>query len=273
MSKLKEKIGFIGCGNMGGAILEGLLKNRITKSSQIFVFDPYPKTLSRIRRQFHVRVCSSNQEVIQKSQIVILAIKPQELHGLANAFKLARAGQTVITILAGTPIQKIKKLIRSNVLIARAMPNLGAKVGASMTAVTGNAHAVRKVETIFSGCGEVIRVSEKYMDLVTAVSGSGPAYFFLFMEILETFAKKYGISKKDARLLAVQTALGASKLADNDKNQSLKMLRQRVTSKGGTTEAALTSKFVRVSFEKLVPMIFENALKHAIKRAKELSRG
>lgn len=267
MNKLKEKIGFIGCGNMGGAILEGLLKNGIAKPNQIFIFDPLQKTRNEVRRKHKVHISFDNQEVIRKSDIVILAIKPQELRNMKNDLKVLRSRQIVITILAGTPIQKVKKFLHQNVLIARAMPNLGAKVGASITALSGNSKAVQKAEIIFSGCGVVLKVPEKYMDLVTAVSGSGPAYFFFLMEILAQFAKSKGLSEKEAVTLAVETAYGAGKLATVSL-ESPEVLRKRVTSKGGTTEAALS-----VLFKKNTPQIFKLALERAIKRAKELSRG
>ncbi len=260
---LNQKIGFIGCGNMGGGILQGILQKKLASPGQIFVHDPYARNLSRYR----VRVVRNNRDVLKSSSIVILAIKPQEL---ANVAKELKAGltkrHTVISILAGTPVSKIKKHLGKNFTVVRAMPNLGAVVGESMTAVTGDAKGLKKAEVIFSACGKVIRTSEKYLDLVTAVSGSGPAYFFLLMELLASYAKKSGLSEAQANQLAIQTALGSAKLASCAKD-SPAVLRARVTSKKGTTDAAL-----KVMFKRKLPKIVEEALKKAVKRAKELSR-
>lgn len=271
MRKLNEKIGFIGCGNMGGAILQGLLQKKVAKPAQIFVHDPFAKNLSK----FKVKVVKTNRDVLNNSQIVILAIKPQELPNLAKELHVGAYRNTplrnkmVISILAGTPISKIRKYLGKNFSIVRAMPNLGAIVGESMTAICGDINVGAYRDTplrIFSACGRVIKTSEKYLDLVTAVSGSGPAYFFLLMELLASFAKRSGLSESQANALAIQTALGSAKLAVASK-EAPAVLRQRVTSKKGTTDAAL-----KVLFKKQFPKIFHEALKKAVKRAKELSR-
>lgn len=276
MKTLKEKIGFIGCGNMGSAILEGLLKNRIVTAKQISVFDPDSQKLKSIQKKFGVRLSKSNDDLFNQSQILILAIKPQELMNLAKELKMnviLRQSRRIsgrrfliISILAGTPISKIKKLLGGKNPVVRAMPNLGAKVSESMTALAGDLGALSKAKIIFSGCGGVIELPEKYFDLFTAASGSGPAYFFLLMEILARFLERNGISKKKADQIAVQTALGAGKLA-NILPESPDILRKRVTSKGGTTEAALS-----VLFKKGIQKTFNEALGKAVKRAKELSK-
>ncbi len=266
MKKLKEKIGLIGCGNMGAAILEGLLKNKIAKPRQIFMFDPIPEKLKLLSKKFSVRICRNNDEVIRQSQIVILAVKPQELAVISKGLRGAFKNQALITILAGTPISKVRRFLGSKIAIARAMPNLGAKVGSAITALCGDARAIRKAELIFSGCGETVRVAEKQFDVVTAVSGSGPAYFFLLMELLANFAETHGFSKESAKRLSVQTALGAAKLAKLS-SENPEALRKQVTSKGGTTEAALS-----FLFKKKAPEIFGQAFLQAVRRAKALSR-
>ena len=151
--------------------------------------------------------------------------------------------------------------------VVRAMPNLGAQVSQSMTAVTGeNRSALQSAEVIFSGCGQVILLSEKHFDLVTAISGSGPAYFFLLMELLAKAAERKGISKGAARLLAVQTAFGAALLAERS-IRTPKELRKQVTSKKGTTDAAL-----RYLEKKKFSQTFLSAIDRAVKRARQLSK-
>lgn len=262
---IKETIGFIGCGNMGGAILEGILKNKIARSAQISVYDPMSAQFSHLRKT-GVKILKSNAEVIQNSKILILAIKPQEIRNLAAETRGLFKKKTIVSILAGTPVAKVRALLGSDNGIVRAMPNLGAKAGESLTAICGSKLALKKAQIIFNGCGKTVVVRENLIDLVTAVSGSGPAYFFYLMELLAGFAERNGFSKKSANLLAVQTALGAAKLASCSKELPAD-LRARVTSKGGTTAAALS-----VLEEKGMRKIFESALKSAQKRAKELSR-
>ncbi len=264
---MNEKIGFVGCGNMGSAILEGLLKNKIAARNHIFIFDPVPVKLRALHKQFSIQICKNNEEVIQKSSIVILAIKPQELGNLSRTLKSELKNKTVVSILAGTPIAKVKKLLGNKNTVARAMPNLSAKVGESMTAIAGDPAGITKAKIIFSGCGEVIQLPEAYFDLFTAVSGSGPAYFFFLMELLASYLQKNGVTSGSAKQMAVQTAFGAAKLAKIS-HEHPEILRKQVTSRGGTTEAALS-----VLFSKKVPQIFNQALAKAVRRAKELSRG
>ncbi len=268
MHQLNKQIGFIGCGNMGSAILSGLLRNHISQSKQIFVFDSVRSKTKSVSKTFRVRSTKSNLDLVRRTQIILLAIKPQDLAPVAEEVRPAlRSEQTVISILAGTPISKLKRFFGDRAAIVRAMPNLGAQVGEAVTAVTSEDHsALRLAETIFLGCGKVVKLSEKHFDLVTAVSGSGPAYFFLIMELLAQVAKKGGIPKQAAQLLAVQTALGAGKLAQGSL-YSPEVLRKMVTSKKGTTDAAL-----QLLFQKRFPEIFEAALHRAVQRARELSK-
>ncbi|OGW85453.1 MAG: pyrroline-5-carboxylate reductase [Omnitrophica bacterium RIFCSPHIGHO2_02_FULL_46_11] len=266
--KLKQKIGLIGCGSMGGAILKGLLCNRIAQASQIFVSDAIAAKKKTFAKRFHVRTVSNNADVVRRAQIILLAVKPQDFVSVALGIRgLLGSGQTVVSILAGTPISKLKRSLGQRAAIIRAMPNLGAQVGEAITAVTAqNPKALKLAEAIFSGCGKVVRLPEKYFDLVTAISGSGPAYFFLVMELMSSVAQKGGIPQKTAELLAVQTALGAAQLAQVS-SESPQMLRKMVTSRGGTTEAAF-----HILEQKGFSKIFQAALKRAADRARELSQ-
>ncbi len=269
-----KTIGLIGCGHMGSAILEGLLSKRMIAPGRTFVCDVDRRKAQVLSRKFHVRMLSSGADAARHADILILAVKPQDLLSAGGEIRkgfFSRKGQksrTLISILAGTPLRKIKRVMGHRVSLVRAMPNLGAQVAESMTVITGagGIHLAR-AEAVFSACGKVIRLPEKYFDVVTAVSGSGPAYFFLMMELLAKFGKCSGLSKKNAELLAVQTALGAALLAQGAK-ESPDVLRKRVTSKKGTTEAALSFLSQR-DFEK----IFSEALKRAVKRSRELSKG
>ena len=268
MRRLNKTIGFVGCGNMGSAILSGLLRNHIAQPKQIFVYDSARSKLESVSRKFRVNPTKSNVDLIHRAQIILLAVKPQDLSFVAREMRdVLRSGQTVISILAGMPIPKLKRSFGNHVVVVRAMPNLGAQVGEAVTALTGsNKSALRLAETIFLGCGKTIRLPEKYFDLVTAVSGSGPAYFFLMMELLAQVARRGGISEKSARTLAVQTALGAGKLSQASP-YSPETLRKMVTSKKGTTEAAL-KMLERKEFGK----IFHLGLHAAARRSRELRK-
>lgn len=267
MRKLSGTIGFIGCGNMGSAIISGLLREKLARPGQILVFDADSKKLSSISKKFRIRTARNNSDLIHHSQIVLLAIKPQDLNGLSSQIRNdIRAGQIVISILAGMPLKKLKRALGRQCQWVRAMPNLGAQVGEGIAAVTGtNQSALKSAEIIFSSCGKVARLPERHFDLVTAVSGSGPAYFFLMMELLSRMAVRGGIPRTISDRLAVQTALGAAKLAHLS-HESPAELRRKVTSKKGTTEAAL-NYFSSRGLEK----IFMEGVKRAVLRAKELS--
>ncbi|MBI3306890.1 MAG: pyrroline-5-carboxylate reductase [Candidatus Omnitrophica bacterium] len=268
--KIKEKIGLIGVGNMGGAILEGLFKKKIAGPSQVWVYDKIGDKAAQFSQQWKANLASSNQDLVGKTEAVILAVKPQDLFDAAEEFKAAlKSSHCVISILAGTPMSKIRKAVSGTFKIVRAMPNLGAKVGESVTALTSDdtkGEGLALAEQIFSGCGKTVRLEEKHFDLVTAVSGSGPAYFFLMMELLMKEGIQNGLSEAEAKTLAVQTAVGAGLLAQASIS-SPEELRKMVTSKGGTTEAAL-----KILESKNFPEIFHEALQAALKRGRELSQ-
>lgn len=266
--RLNKKIGIIGCGNMGGAILAGLVKNRIVTASRINVYDKILPKAKALSRQWKVRARAGNAEVVRASDIVVLAVKPQDLFAAASEFQRAFTRRhLLITILAGTPIAKVRRAVGPKPKIVRAMPNLGAQVGEAITALAASDRpGLALAEILFSGCGKTVRLTERHFDLVTAVSGSGPAYFFLLMELLSKEARTHGLSEAVARELAVQTAVGAGLLARRS-TFSPAELRRQVTSKGGTTEAAL-SIFEREGLAAIV----SKGIRAALRRGRELSR-
>ena len=253
---------------MGSAILKGLISGKISGSKQIFIYDADSSKMNSVSKKYRVHKATSNQDLIRRCQIILLAVKPQEFSQVAREIRFELGPEhIVISILAGTPISKIKKNLNSHCQISRAMPNLGALVGEAITAVTSTSSQAASVAlAIFSGCGKVIKLNERYFDLVTAVSGSGPAYFFLLMELLSQAAQKGGLSKEAADLLAIQTAVGAAQLTKTSAKRPGE-LRQMVTSKKGTTEAAL--KYLS---KKGFSQIFIQAVGQAEKRAKQLSQ-
>ncbi len=266
--KIQETLGLIGVGNMGTAIVEGLFKKQLIQPSQVVVFDKLTDKAKEFSAKWKTQLASSNEDLTRKSTAVLIAVKPQDLPSTASEMKPGVTRQHVlISILAGTRLEKFRALFPEAELV-RAMPNLGATVGASVTALTASSErAFSFAEKIFSGCGKITRLEEKHFDLVTAVSGSGPAYFFLLMELLEKAAKAQGLTEEQARLLAVQTAAGAGLLASAS-DVSPEELRKRVTSKGGTTEAAL-----KVFEQFKMADIVSQAVEAATKRGQELAKG
>ena len=265
--KLKQKVGLIGCGNMGSAILAGALQKKICQPSQVWVTDKVSQKTREFSRKNRFHAAQSATEIARKTDLILLAVKPQDLAETAAAIRpFLSSRKTVISILAGVTLKGLKKHLGSAAIV-RAMPNLGAQVGASITAICSKKKtALQAARILFSACGTAIVLNEKHFNAVTAVSGSGPAYFFLMMELLAAFARKSGIPEKESRELAVQTALGAGKLASLSPEPPA-ILRERVTSKKGTTDAALSVLKYR-GFEK----IFFEALKAAVKRSQQLSR-
>ncbi|MCB9800083.1 MAG: pyrroline-5-carboxylate reductase [Candidatus Omnitrophica bacterium] len=266
---IKEKIGLIGVGNMGASILEGALRNRMIKPAQVLVYDRFSEKASAFAKAWKVRAARSVCDLAEKADVIVLAVKPQDLEQLVSEMKSSvRAGHIWVSILAGVKIKKIKTMIGMKAKVIRAMPNLGAKVAQSVTAVTGTpGKPLQLAKKIFSGCGKTLVLQEKHFDLVTAVSGSGPAYFFFLMEMLIESAVKQGLSAKEARILAVETAAASGRLAQVSAF-SPKELRQMVTSKKGTTEAAL-----KVLEKAGVSAILHRAVQAAVRRGRELSRG
>ena len=266
---IKEKIGIIGVGNMGGAILEGLFKKKIAHPGQVWVYDKIQEKASSFSRQWKVHQTASSAELVKQVRIIILAVKPQDLDEAAAAFKISlQPFHLVISILAGTPIAKVSKALGQRSAIVRAMPNLAAKVGEAVTALTGaKGHPLALAKEIFSGCGATLELQERHFDLVTATSGSGPAYFFLLMELLAQVGEENGLPKKAAQLLAVQTAVGAGLLAQSSPLSPAE-LRAMVTSKGGTTAAAL-----KVLEDGKFSDIFCRAVEAARDRSRQLSQG
>ncbi len=263
-----KKLGFLGCGNMGEAILKAVISNRLFSSNDIFVCEADKKKSVLIRRKYKVGMVSNN-ELADKTDVLILAVKPQTFYNLDFSEFILYKKRLIISILAGLPIRRIESSFGRDARIARVMPNLGLIVGAGMSAGAYNKNVTVRcrsiVKKIFGAAGKYIEVSESKLDAVTAVSGSGPAYYFYLTELLINEALSLGISEHDAVVLAKATAKGAALLMDNSE-LSPSDLRACVTSPGGTTEAAF-----KVLLQKGYVKLFSKAVRNAFERAKEIS--
>ena len=262
----KTTIGIVGGGNMGSAIVSG------TRGKfSVRVCEKDALRAGRLRKKFRIAV-QDLKTVVENSDAVILAVKPQDFDQVLKDIVRAQHAVPllVISIAAGITTLYIEKRLREKTRTVRAMPNLPASVGQGMTAICrgrwSNAADIKLSREIFENIGRVIDVKEAWMDAVTAVSGSGPAYVFLFVECFMKAARSLGFNEKLSRQLVMQTLKGSLNLLENQKEDAA-ALRSRVTSKGGTTQAALEVFFAH-HFEK----IFEKALMAARDRAKELAK-
>jgi pyrroline-5-carboxylate reductase len=248
-------IGFIGSGNMAEALIKGIITARLYKPANIFISDIRPERLKQLARKYKVKPAKENRDLVSKADIIVLSVKPQSmaeaLKSIKNAIcgsprcnRVAAGRKLVISIAAGVKTSRIADVL-GNAAIIRAMPNTPALIGEGASALFANAKAkpmLKKAKALFSAVGKAVVVNnEDLINTVTAVSGSGPAYYFLLMEEMIKAAGKLGLSKEAAKDLVLQTAKGAALLAvDADgRGESPAQLRQRVTSPGGTTEAAL----------------------------------
>ena len=237
-----RKIAFIGGGNMAEAIMRGLLREDAAVG--ICVAEISPKRRDELDAQFpDVRVVADAAEAAQWGEVVILAIKPQQAEAALDLIeRVVTPQQVVISIMAGIPSSKIEATLAPGCRVIRAMPNTPALIGAGATAVCAGRKATSNdldlARQIFALNGVAVVVEEKLMDAVTALSGSGPAYVFTFIEALADAGVKNGLPRDVAAQLAAQTVLGAARMvAETGEHPAL--LKEKVTSPGGTTIAAL----------------------------------
>jgi pyrroline-5-carboxylate reductase len=265
-------IGFIGGGNMASSLISGLIASGHSPR-QLWVSDINEETLKSLADNLDVNTSSSNDEVITKSDVVVFAVKPQVLGEVAKkAAELIQQKQNlVVSIAAGISQKSLSYWLGGNTAIVRCMPNTPALVLTGATALHANDRVSAEqrdlAENIMRSVGIALWVeNESEIDAVTAVSGSGPAYFFLLMEAMEKTAVDLGLNLATARLLVQQTALGAAKIA-LESSESPEQLRQRVTSPGGTTEKAIET-FQQGGFTELVSKAIQAAQNRSIEMSK-----
>jgi pyrroline-5-carboxylate reductase len=236
------KISFIGGGNMATALVAGL-----AASADIHVVDPNADALARLAGQYGVSTASSIDERVAASEVVVLAVKPQQMREVAASLRpqLAQARPLVLSIAAGIRGADLSRWLGGYEAIVRTMPNTPALIGMGVTgmvAMPGVSDGQKKAaDSIMRAVGKTVWLDdESLIDPVTAVSGSGPAYVFFFLEAMQQAAQELGLTAGQGRELALATFTGAAQLAAQS-SEPAEVLRQRVTSKGGTTYAAITS--------------------------------
>ena len=264
-------VGFIGAGNMARALAGGLINSGWDRS-RLILSDPDAGQRDGIHALLGLEVHADNAAVAARADILVFAVKPQALAVAAQA--LAAVAQQrrplVVSVAAGVRIADLERWLGGNLPVVRVMPNTAVLVGAGACGMYANAHVSEtmrsQAESILRAVGVAVWVErEELLDAVTALSGSGPAYFFLIMEALEQAAIAQGLSREAARLLTLQTAYGAAKMALEGSEEPA-ILRRHVTSPGGTTEQA-----IRVLEEGGLRKLFKDALTAAARRARELA--
>jgi pyrroline-5-carboxylate reductase len=267
-----DTIGFIGAGNMAEALIKGVINAGVCKPKYISINDIRSDRLQLLYSQYRVQPVVKSDVLAANVDILVLSVKPQNmLEVLQTITGTVRHSTLIISIAAGVRIAKITGVL-GDIPVVRVMPNMPALIGEGASALFANARArsmMEKAMRIFSAVGKTVIVdNEDLIDAVTAVSGSGPAYFFLLMEEMIRAGRDMGLPPEIAKILVLQTAKGATTLAmERDKHgESPSELRRKVTSPGGTTEAAL-----KVFTARNLPQMITDALAAARSRSKELS--
>ncbi|MGZ5007945.1 MAG: pyrroline-5-carboxylate reductase [Methylobacter sp.] len=269
-----NKIGFIGGGNMASSLISGLIASGHA-AEQIWVSDINPDTLENLKKQLNVNTSANNDDIVNAVDVVVLAVKPQTLGPVAQniAAPVQQKKSLVVSIAAGINQNSLSRWLGADTAIVRCMPNTPALVLTGATALHANdkvsAEQRDLAENILRAVGIALWVEdEAELDAVTAVSGSGPAYYFLLMEAMEKAALELGLTQETARLLVQQTALGAAKIA-LESDESPEQLRKRVTSPGGTTQRAIET-FEQGGFTELVSKALHAARDRSIEMSKQM---
>jgi pyrroline-5-carboxylate reductase len=259
-------IGFIGGGNMAEAMIKGIVKSGM---KDIMVSEPREDRCSYLEKTYSVKTTSDNKEVVKSCNIIILAVKPQNMDDVtAEINKVITEEKIIVSIAAGITLSYLTSRLKTSKII-RVMPNTPALVQEGMSVLTLceciHDREMGLIRSIFMSIGKVLVLPEKYMDAVTALSGSGPAFIALFVEKMIEAGEKVGLSKDNATELAIQTLIGTAKLLETGMPPG--KLREMVTSPGGTTAAGL-KVFEEKGFQDTVDAV----IKAAANRSKELGR-
>lgn len=236
-------IGFIGNGNMGGAIVNGIIDRKIASSQNVIISDINEESLKKTAKKYGVKTTTDNTDVAKNSDMLFLAVKPNVLYKVIDEIKdFVNSHTLIVSIVAGQSIEKIEKAFQKEIKLVRVMPNTPAFVGEAMSGLSPNANVgdedIKKAVDVFSSIGRAEIVPEKLMDAVTAVSGSAPAYVFMFIEAMADAAVIGGMPRNQAYTFAAQAVLGSAKMVlETDMHPG--ELKDMVCSPSGTTIEAV----------------------------------
>jgi pyrroline-5-carboxylate reductase len=264
-----KHVGFLGAGNMAGALIKGLLHGTVLPAAQIAASDVKAERLDRLSKQHGIRTMTDNHALVRESDVLVLAVKPQVIDRVLTEIGAdVRPDQLLVSVAAGVPIEALESRLPAGARVVRAMPNTPATVQAGATAISGGAHAreddLRIARELFEAVGRVVVLEEGQLDAVTGLSGSGPAYLMLIIEALADGGVKVGLHRDTALLLAAQTVFGSAKLL-LETGEHPGRLKDMVTSPGGTAIAGLHTLESGALRKTLI-----DAVEVATKRAAEL---
>ena len=268
---MDKRIAVVGAGNMGGALIAGMVRSGLVSPERVTAVDISEPVLEGHRSSLGVATSSSTAEILAGQDVVLLGLKPQIWKSVAEAFaSKVTPAQMVLSIMGGIPTSAIESVLPDGVPVVRSMPNILCQVGAAVSAVCPGKHAAEEhmatARQILGSVGETVDVAEWQMDAVTGLSGSGPAYVFAVIDALADGGVKMGLPKPDAMKLAAQTVLGAAKMV-LESGEHPSVLKDRVTSPGGTTIAGL-HVLERAGFRSALMA----AVEAATRRSEELGR-
>ena len=265
-----KKIGFIGCGKMASAIIKGLINTGFAAPSQILATQIDEKGLEEKSKELSIEILLDNKALAQRVDVIFLAVKPNQIVAVLEEIKpYVTSEKLVVSIAAGISTKKLAENLPLNSRIIRVMPNTPALVGEGMSAIFGGDFAMQNdveyVQSLLSSIGKcIILESESQMDIVTAISGSGPAFFYKVINDIARAGEKLGMEYEKALLLSIQTAIGSAKMALN-RDISMEELVSNVATKGGCTRVG-----VDVMEEKNIDNIFDEVIAKTSQKAHEL---
>ena len=268
----ERRVAVLGAGKIGGALISGLLSSGWRQPSELVASCRRPERAAELEESHGIRATLSNAEAVARAAVIVIAVKPQDLDALLGEVSpLIDREQTVLSIAAAIPTSALEQHLAAGVPVVRAMPNTPSVVHEGIAGVCAGAHAddehLSLAEEVLAHLGSVVRVPERSMDAITAVSGSGPAYFALLAEAMIEAGILLGLSREISTQLVVQTMLGTAKQLRDEKMHPVE-LREMVTSPGGTTIAA-----IRELEQAGVRAAFLNAIQAAMDRSRELAAG
>ena len=269
---MARKLAVLGAGKAGESLIAGVISSGWCGPAEIVATARHQEHLDALAERYGIETTPANAEAVEGAEIVVVAVKPQDIEGLLGEIAAAvSADQTLVSIAAAIPTALIERHLSERVPVVRAMPNTPVTVHEGMAGIAPGTYAqeehLARAEAVLGSVGRSVRVDEDHMDAITAVSGSGPAYFALLAESMIEAGILLGLSREVATDLVVQTMLGTAKLLRDEKMHPVE-LREMVTSPGGTTIAA-----IRELEQAGVRAAFLNAIQAAMERSKELAAG
>jgi len=266
-----KKILFIGAGSMAEAMISGLVQSEKISPKQIIVTNrTNEKRLSELESKYGVIGLTQNQLSLTEIDIFIFAMKPKDVAKAIETIKHhIQANQLILSVLAGIPTSYFEQILQNDQQVVRVMPNTSSMIGESATAISPGLHTtdekIQLAKSLLECIGRIFIIDEQKMDVFTGIAGSGPAYFYYFMEYMEKEALKAGLEVENARQIIAQTIVGAAKMVQ-EREESPTLLRENVTSPNGTTAAGISALE-----EYQGGLAISKAVEHATKRSKEIS--